>query len=687
MAEYNESQINSNETERIAAEQQRIENETKRQTKETEREARETTRQSNETTRISKEAERLAEEVNRVQAEASRVTAEQGRQEAENTRAEFYEGFSEELDGFSKILKEVAINVKDFGAKCDGITDDTEAINNAITYAIENQSVRTIIINGDCAVDSIIFSCNNKIIEGNGKFIANKHIQEFIQISGNGNIFRGFDVCSPDGITANYFIHIAGDDNIIEKCKVYRQTKIQANGMLWNTRNISITGNRNTLQNCESFNGAGGVGVSGKYNKILHCYIHDNIVGISCTALTRDCEIGHNRITNNNVVEDSGTDGILCTRNVSRMNIHHNTIHGNAEHGIYFQGDNSIICDNDVSFNAHSGIKLASYNDGLYFYEDETQPEYYVGYGNIVSNNQCNNNTEGIYLQTSLSDIVVSNNICARNAEEGIRTAYTSDTYTIKSLTIDNNRLYDNGLGMAISCDSDLKVTNNVDKASSTTIGGSNNVYLTHGEISGNHFHGRLMVSKTDNGRVVNNRINKLTIVSNNLGVYLIDNIIHNQDIDLAIDRVREMRGCVINFVDASLIAVSVSAYLKRINDCTLSFNGKSANYDYSIQLSKEFTQFDFSNNKITQSAESWRIANIKAVDSLILNNSIYCTNNTEVAFLLDISGSICNNNIIANSVSGISIRGNNNIVCYNRAQVSASTTYTGNIIDNNLTV
>ena len=97
MAEYNESQINSNETERISAEQERIENEAKRQTNETEREAREATRQSNETTRISKEAERLAEEVNRVEAEASRVTAEQGRVEAENTRAEFYEGFNERL--------------------------------------------------------------------------------------------------------------------------------------------------------------------------------------------------------------------------------------------------------------------------------------------------------------------------------------------------------------------------------------------------------------------------------------------------------------------------------------------------------------------------------------------------------------------------------------------------------------
>ena len=104
MANYNENQINSNETERIIAEKQRINNEDKRQTNETEREASEVTRQTNETEREAREAtrqsnestriteyntfmadvhnnedERIANEEGRVQAEASRVTAEQNR--------------------------------------------------------------------------------------------------------------------------------------------------------------------------------------------------------------------------------------------------------------------------------------------------------------------------------------------------------------------------------------------------------------------------------------------------------------------------------------------------------------------------------------------------------------------------------------------------------------------------------
>ena len=135
MAEYNESQINSNETERIAAEQQRIENEAKRQTNETEREAKETTRQSNESTRISKEAERLAEEANRQEAENIRVNAEQGRQEAENTRAEFYEGFNDRLNEVDSQLAQIENDkLKKYGVhkitrKTKKILDDATVIN------------------------------------------------------------------------------------------------------------------------------------------------------------------------------------------------------------------------------------------------------------------------------------------------------------------------------------------------------------------------------------------------------------------------------------------------------------------------------------------------------------------------------------------------------------------------------
>ena len=171
MAEYNESQINSNETERIAAEQQRIENEAKRQTKETEREARESTRQSNESTRISKEAERLAEEVNRVEAEASRVTAEQGRVEAENIRAEFYEGFNDRLDSVDSQLahntKQINsfINAKNFDVVGDGLVDDTENLQKAIDYCYKYKK-KLLLDKGEYKITSTICLYPTTEIEG-----------------------------------------------------------------------------------------------------------------------------------------------------------------------------------------------------------------------------------------------------------------------------------------------------------------------------------------------------------------------------------------------------------------------------------------------------------------------------------------------------------------------------------------
>ena len=183
MAEYNESQINSNETERISAERERINNEAKRQTKETEREAREATRQSNESTRISKEAERLAEEVNRQEAEVSRVTAENSRVEAENIRAEFYEGFNDRLDSVDSQLaqnkNEISSisNMLDFKFK-DKISileicpDSSLDLSNYIQLNIDNGNLKNKVLffpSGEFKINTIKIPFNYPIgFAGNG---------------------------------------------------------------------------------------------------------------------------------------------------------------------------------------------------------------------------------------------------------------------------------------------------------------------------------------------------------------------------------------------------------------------------------------------------------------------------------------------------------------------------------------
>src|SRR5699024_10952305 len=131
----------------------------------------------------------------------------------------------------------------------------------------------------------------------------------------------------------------------------------------------------------------------------------------------------------NNLLEISGADGILATRNVSGIKILENIITHSGEHGIYFQGDNSVIENNIVRLSRGSGIKLGSYTSDLYFYDDETVISDYVGYNNLISGNICSENglngevNAGIYLQSGLDNIIVETNFTYNNTF-GIRSVH-----------------------------------------------------------------------------------------------------------------------------------------------------------------------------------------------------------------------------------------------------------------------
>ena len=298
MAEYNESQINSNEIERISAEQERINNEAQRQTNETEREAREDVRQSNESTRISKEAERLAEEVNRQEAEASRVTAEQGRVNAENIRAEFYEGFNTRLNEvYSQLAhkpnkEDLFINVKDFGAKGDGVNDDTESIKNAISsiggdYA---KGGTVYIPKGKYKITDTIFISSNVNIIGDGNTSYFSNVNSDI---GTYLLFECSDLEKPcisfifekNGDNKNYNYTVNGDD--LDNGVVRQSTSSSLKNLTiisTNNHNLGVAFSGSPLSCIEdiSIKGfLGGIIVSGNWGShINRCFINTSIFGI-----------------------------------------------------------------------------------------------------------------------------------------------------------------------------------------------------------------------------------------------------------------------------------------------------------------------------------------------------------------------------------------------------------------------
>ena len=86
------------------------------------------------------------------------------------------EDFKSYIQGLDSQLEQITINVRDFGAKCDGVTDDTEAIQNCIDFVSKTLLVneikekrygRILLPPGVICISSInLYS--NIILEGSG---------------------------------------------------------------------------------------------------------------------------------------------------------------------------------------------------------------------------------------------------------------------------------------------------------------------------------------------------------------------------------------------------------------------------------------------------------------------------------------------------------------------------------------
>ena len=105
-------------------------------TEETTRQQTESIRETNETTRMSNEETRQTEETTRMSNEETRQTEETLRQEADILRGQtvgaIETNYAPRLTSVEEQINSLAVNVKNFGAKGDGVTDDTIAIQNAI---------------------------------------------------------------------------------------------------------------------------------------------------------------------------------------------------------------------------------------------------------------------------------------------------------------------------------------------------------------------------------------------------------------------------------------------------------------------------------------------------------------------------------------------------------------------------
>ena len=165
------------EVERVLNDEERHQNESERAMNEELRQRNESVRQSNESIRMSNETDRKTQENRRATAETNRVNAETTRRNNENSRIsneterqkamnemkslignvndfnervgvieDEIEGINSSLDNKASITIDETMLKSYFGAKGDGVSDDTQAIQNALNYIRDTQGYGSLLL-------------------------------------------------------------------------------------------------------------------------------------------------------------------------------------------------------------------------------------------------------------------------------------------------------------------------------------------------------------------------------------------------------------------------------------------------------------------------------------------------------------------------------------------------------------
>lgn len=169
-----------------------------------------------------------------------------------------YDDLDSQKRQIKKINAGLFINVTDYGAKGDGTSDDTNAINDAITAAAAGRIV--------------YFPAGTYLISS--EIIANDDKLTFLG-DGGAILKRGGNID---------FITINGDDVTIDNLK------FDGNKATYTTNTkqlLRIKGSRAYLKRLEVYNGPNvgiilnGISTTCEYNRIENCYVHDNVQGIN----------------------------------------------------------------------------------------------------------------------------------------------------------------------------------------------------------------------------------------------------------------------------------------------------------------------------------------------------------------------------------------------------------------------
>lgn len=355
----------------------------------------------------------------------------------------------------SRISNIATIDVTTYGAKGDGITNDTVAIRLAVSNLPNGGTLFFPI--GTYLVDNIMLK-SNIIVKGNGESTIIKLNDNAVRSDGRSNCFTVENITNViikdiqlDGNRVNNAATGPSQDDNFNGILVLNSSDVRIEN-IWSHSNgyhgcimvgatrIIITHSKFTDNGYRPFHGHAGVhdcefsfNYCSDNGKGFTDEVGNPYDGIYFFDDANNLIINGNRIiTSNNVgcivvggtvTGTMGSQNIVITNNVCESKT-------SQANGIVLSGNllNYITIGNNVLHNCQNGIIVNSDNGNA------------VGLGITINNNIIENNlSHGINLYRGISNSIISGNIIRQNGGDGIYARYLYDC------VISNNILSDNG--------------------------------------------------------------------------------------------------------------------------------------------------------------------------------------------------------------------------------------------------
>lgn len=317
-----------------------------------------------------------------------------------------------------------AVNVKWYGAKGDGTTDDTTAIQNSF-----NDSLELEITEGSYLLSTTISIGSNRYINNNGTFLRDITVPTFDMFLIDGKSDITFSGGKIDGVQLEVVATVA---NRFCGIRVYDSV-----GGLSPT-NVNIIGVEvtRTTSGEEQVEGirAAIMFEDGINCKAENCYVHGNrSAGIRVDGLlSEDCKIINNTIVG--ILNDIGsTIGTLRGKRVSVLD---NTISDSAYTAISLNTDDSIVSRNTVlnTSPGYAGIILG--HDNTYTTASRT-----ICSNNLIQDTGIGGTAAGAIIISNSDEVIISNNIIDNCTDYGIRFLGVPLTVGTGNCTVSDNKI------------------------------------------------------------------------------------------------------------------------------------------------------------------------------------------------------------------------------------------------------